>query len=255
MKAIQYIIFSVFFLSGCKTKATKIVSTYPNGQNKIVYAYSEKNDTLNFTVTQFYKSGKILFNSEVREGKFVGVKTLYWENGRIKRIETLNTPVELIDHNYDCEISNYAENGMIESKYSYKNGKVDGRKIIYDSIGKISQEDSYREGKLNGQEIMYYPNGKIKTYTICRNDSSIGFEYDFDEKGDTIKALVHYGMSVDGIFFKKWLSNGLILTGGYGDDKRTFIIWKWIDKGNKEVKRLIDKGNKVDDYTRFITPK
>jgi len=137
----------------------------------------------------------------------------------------------------------------------YKNGKVDGRKIIYDSIGKISQEDSYREGKLNGQEIMYYPNGKIKTYTNCRNDSSIGFEYDFNENGDTIKALVHYGMSVDGIFFRKWLSNGLVLTGRYGDKKRTFIIWKWIDKDNKEVKKLIDKGNKIGDYSRFITPK
>jgi hypothetical protein len=41
---------------------------------------------------------------------------------------------------------------MIESK----NWKVDGRKIIYDSIGKISQEDSYQEGKLNGQETTYF---------------------------------------------------------------------------------------------------
>jgi antitoxin component YwqK of YwqJK toxin-antitoxin module len=116
------------------------------------------------------------------------VKIFYWKNGKIERTENLNSPIELSNHNYDCEILNYSETGIIESKYSYKNGKIDGRKIPYDSLGKISQEDNYLDGELNGKEIMYYPDGKIRTYTNCRNDSAIGFEYDFDEKGDTIKA-------------------------------------------------------------------
>ena len=88
-----------------------------------------------------------------------------------------------------------------------------------------------------------------------RNDSAYGFEYEFNQNGDTLKADVHYGLSVEGVFYKKWLPNRLTLTGSYGDSDRTYVIWKWIDNTGREIKHKIDSGSLVNsDYKKFIAP-
>ena len=75
------------------------------------------------------------------------------------------------------------------------------------------------------------------------------------ETGDTLKANVHYGLTVDGVFYKKWLPNQLILTGSYGDSDRTYVIWKWLDKNGRELKSKVDSGSvENDDFKKFIAP-
>ena len=125
----------------------------------------------------------------------------------------------------------------------YRDKLINGKELGYDSLGNLIREIDYVNGKLNGKEMIYYPNGHIKSITTVRNDSAYGFEYEFTQEGDTSKAFVHYGFSINGIFYKKWLPNGIVLTGNYGDSNRSFVIWKWINKQGKEIKSLIDKGN------------
>jgi hypothetical protein len=135
------------------------------------------------------------------------------------------------------------------------NTLINGQKRRYDSLGNLAQTDNYLKGVLNGEEIWYYPNGKIWMFTKVRNDSAYGFEYEFNENGDTSEADVHYGLSVNGVFRKKWLPNGTTLTASYGDSDRTFVIWKWLDKNGRETKNKIDSGILVDnEYKKFIDP-
>lgn len=132
---------------------------------------------------------------------------------------------------------------------------VNGQLLLFDSLGNLAQTDDYSGGKLNGKEIWYYPDGKIWRLTTLRNDSAIGFEYEFDDNGDTLNASVHYGLTVDGVFLKKWLPGNLVLNGSYGDSDRTYVVWKWIDKKGREVKQKIDSGIlSKDNYKKFPIP-
>jgi len=132
---------------------------------------------------------------------------------------------------------------------------INGQKLLYDSLGNLAQTDDYLNGRLNGEEKWYYSNGKIWMITKVRNDSAYGFEYELSEKGDTLKAQVHYGLSIGGIFYKKWLANHIHLTGSYGDSDRTYVVWKWINNDGKEIKQKVDSGTVEDnDHKKFIAP-
>lgn len=132
---------------------------------------------------------------------------------------------------------------------------INGQLSLFDSLGNLAQTDDYAGGKLNGKEIWYYPDGKIWRLTTLRNDSAVGFEYVFDENGDTLSADVHYGLTVDGVFLKKWVPGNLVLTGSYGDSDRTYVVWKWMDKKGREVKQKIDSGIlSKDNYKKFPIP-
>jgi len=240
----------ISLLLSCKTEYHKVVEVYPNGKPKIEYVYWDKNDTSRYTYNSYFDNGKLMFSSKIVNEKFTNEKITYYSNGQIKRIEKLDKPVAFDDSLYDCEVINYWKNGKPESKYTFKNNLLEGTAYYYDSLGNLGRKDDYANGKLNGKEIHYYSTGQIKELVNVKNDSAYGFEYYFDEKGDTTKAFVHYGLSVDGIFYKKWLANGITLTGSYGDSNRSFFIWKWYDKNKTEIKKLVDKGNNGE----FIAP-
>jgi antitoxin component YwqK of YwqJK toxin-antitoxin module len=219
----------------------------------IEYIYSNKNDTLTYLCRVYYESGKIKHKAKVAGGKFVGDKITYYENGKIERIERLFYPTSMDDSLYDCHITNYRQNGTKESDYTYKNDKLNGLATDYDSTGKVARTTEYIDGKVNGLSILYYPNGRIKTIAHCKNDSAVGYEYEFDEKGDTLRANIHYGYSDNGVFYKRWLTDGRIVTGTYGDSDRSFVIWKWYDNNRNLVKTKIDRGSPIDSLaTRFI---
>jgi antitoxin component YwqK of YwqJK toxin-antitoxin module len=163
--------------------------------------------------------------------------------------------------NYSSIVESYP-NGMKKIEFLYKkendiknNILINGQKLLYDSLGNLAQKDDYLGGKLNGEEVWYYPNANIWMITKVRNDSAYGFEYEFSQTGDTLKANVHYGLSVDGVFYKKWLPNQLTLTGSYGDSDRTHVIWRWFEKNGREVKSKVDSGISVNnEFKQFIAP-
>ena len=245
----------LILLVGCKQATTKIIDTYANGQTETEYIYPDKSDTSKYTLKVYYETGKLKHKTEVVNGMFVGDKISYHANGVIERIERLTHPTALDDAKYDCHITIYRPDGTKESDYIYENGTVNGIATDYDSTGNIARTTEYIDGKVNGVSTLYYLNGKTKSIAHIKNDSAYGFQYEFSETGDTLKAEVHYGFSVQGVFYKKWLPNRLILTGSYGDSDRTYVIWKWLDKNGIEIRHKVDSGTLVDnDYKRFIAP-
>ena len=100
---------------------------------------------------------------------------------------------------------------------------------------------------MNGKEILYYESGEIKRIAFVKNDTLRGFDIDFKQNGDTLKWFHGGGYGLNGMFYKKWLDNGLILTGNYGDTLRSYVVWKWWAKTNKVVKSKMVK-SKNEEY-------
>lgn len=220
------------------------------------YFYIDKKDTSNYICKVYYESGTLKHETQISNNNFIGEKKSFFENGKIERIEKLSQPTPLDAELYDCYMINYRPNGKKESEYQYIDDKLNGLAKDYDSLGNITRTTEYIDGKVNGLSILYHSNGKIRSLAHCRNDSALGYEYEFSETGDTLRARIHYGLSDEnGVSLKKWLTNGRILTRSYGDSNRSFLIWKWYDKKGRLIKSLVDKGTFVDSTTnKFIEP-
>lgn len=254
MKTFPITLLVILFI-GCKQTAKRIIDKYPDGQIMTEYIYADKSDTSNYVCKVYYENGGLKYETSISNNKFVGEKKSFYENGNLERIEKLYQPTLLSAERYDCYIINYRPDGSKESEYQYRNDRINGLAIDYDSTGKKVRTVEYMDGKMNGKVTIYYPNGRVKSFVHYRNDSAYGYKYEFSEAGDTLRANIRYGQSDNGVFYKRWLSNGRLLTGSYGDSNRSFVIWKWYDKQRAFIKSTTDKGVFVDSLTnRFIAP-
>lgn len=229
--------FILLFLSACKTGFRKTIEKYPSGKVKVEYIYPDKDDTTKFTYIAYYENGQKLFKCEAIDMKFIGQKINYYDNGRIQTTEKLVRPTTFEDMLYDCEITEYNRKGQLEDWYAYKNGSINCVAREYDTLGNLSRKVDWVNGKKNGKLVNFYPSGKVKSFVYFRNDTAVNFTYLFDEKGDTLKYTFH---NISGDFalpYKKWLDNGLTLTGNYTNRAHTKALWQWFDKTNNEVKR------------------
>lgn len=222
---------------GCRQSAHKTVDRYPGGQTKTEYIYPNGRDTSAYICLVYYETGKLKHKTEISSGMFVGQKITFYENGKVQRIEELDRPTALDDARYDCKITNYRPDGTKQSRYRYKNNNIDGIATRYDSTGNIARMTEYVDGKINGKEIFYYPNGKTQSIAFISDDTLSGFRSFFKENGDTLKWFHGGDFGVNGMFYKKWLDDGRILTGSYGDTFRNYVIWRWFNKENKLLKK------------------
>jgi antitoxin component YwqK of YwqJK toxin-antitoxin module len=243
---------SLFFLLlllifGCKEPTQKVIDRYPNGQIMTEYYYPDKSDTSNYTCKVYYENGKLKHETHVASNMFVDEKKTFFDNGKLQRIEQLSQPTPLDANKYDCYIINFRLDGTKESEYKYVNDKINGLTIDYDSTGRKARTAEYVDGKMNGQEILYYHSGKVKSIAFVKNDTLRGFDIDFKESGDTLKWFHNGENGINGMFYKKWLGNDLILTGNYGDSLRSYVVWRWWDKANRLVKKKVAK-SKDEEY-------
>jgi antitoxin component YwqK of YwqJK toxin-antitoxin module len=245
----------VLFAFGCKQAAQKVMDSYPNGQASLVFFYPDNSDTSTYSVKGYYESGKLKHESKVESNLFIGEKKTFYENGKIERIEKLSKPTSLNATEYDCHVVNFRVDGTKESEYQYLKNKLSGLSIDYDSLGKKAKSVEYINGRISGKEIDYFPSGQVKSIAFVTNDTLRGFDIEFKENGDTLKWYHNGEFGVNGMFRKKWMNNGLVLTGHHGDSLRTYVVWRWYDRNSREIKRKVDHGTSVDKKTtRFTDP-
>ena len=232
-------ILSLVFIVSCKTEFRKTIEKYPDGSISIEYIYPDKSDTKSFTYFAYYLNGQPLFQSKVVDMKFVDQKRNYYDNGKIESIETLAKPTSFDDSLYDCQIKKCRKDGTLIESYEYKNGKIDGLVNSYDSSGKLLETYQYRDGIRDGEMIGYFADGKIRSKGYYKNDTMFGYYYLFKQNGDTSKYCSHNKSGDIALPYKKWLDNGLVMTGNYINPEHTRALWQWFDKNNKEVKRKV----------------
>lgn len=127
----------------------------------------------------------------------------------------------------------YYENGQLEGKVFYKNGKVDGVLYKYYENGQLELEASYSDGKLNGFLKKYYENGQLQMEAYFLNDKADGVYKEYYEDGQLkvkggykngliegpgesyyqngqIKIRDHYKNNVKDGYDEKYYENGLL---------------------------------------------
>ena len=78
----------------------------------------------------------------------------------------------------------YYPDGILESKYSLKNGLMDGKMTSYYGNGEKKLEEEYKDGELNGKSVSYYVTGKRNYEANFKNGIPDGTWYYYDENGD-----------------------------------------------------------------------
>ena len=228
--------------TACKSKTEQRTTQekYSSGKIKTEFVYADKSDSLNYLIYDYFENGKIEFKGIVENGKFVGQKTTYYENGNTKQIDSLDKPCLLDYCCCDGKVTKFDSTGLLDESYYNKNGVADGLVTLYDSLGKVQVIHTYSNGKLNGLTVSYYPSGKIYSTGTYRNDTLIGFRYYFKENGDSLKYHYAYNETPD-FPYKKWLENGQVLTGDYTNAKHDKALYIWFDSTGKEIKRQVAK--------------
>ena len=75
---------------------------------------------------------------------------------------------------YTGQFIEYFENGKIKGKGEFKDGVVNGLRIVYYENGNKSLERNYYSGIIDGLSIEYYPSGKVKQEANFKNGKEDG---------------------------------------------------------------------------------
>jgi hypothetical protein len=167
----KYIFIFIIVLFSCAKQKTIKKIYYPNGQIASMKIYSDKEDTLNFEVKNFFETGELLSNWEyvngLREGGF-----------------RVFTPL-----------------GKIVEQGTYEKGKQEGVYLEYDTTGVLTSESYY----INGKRTLY-----SKAWT-SKNRQMFGFDYYYVKNDTTFNYGQIARDDSSGIIIKNLSWNSLIL--------------------------------------------
>ena len=152
---------------------------------------------------EYYDSGEIKKECQLRDGKIHGTCIEYYENGEVKVVAnyvngSLEGPIERFFPSGTIEwrgqyennllhglYSAYSESGTLIQKGHFLRGKPHGTITDYDQeSGQVQKEVNYVEGEERGQYKSYHANGRLKLEAIRSNDSTTVFYREFDEQGN-----------------------------------------------------------------------
>jgi antitoxin component YwqK of YwqJK toxin-antitoxin module len=109
----------------------------------------------------------------------------------------------------------------------------------YDGQGRLVKEYFLKNDTIkDGDYREFNDNGTVAYKGTFKNNSLVGFQYFFDENGDTIKYYHTYENHLD-FPYKKWFSDGRVMFGDYTDEKENSVTWKWYNKNGKEIKKQV----------------
>lgn len=226
---------------------------YQTGETKTEYVYPNKIDTTHYVINGYYQNGRIFFNGNVRNGKFIGKKISYHENGKIKELDSLFGPCDLLNSNCDALVKRFNDKGVINQIFTVKNGKLNGKSSLFDSSGNLTVTYESIDGKKNGILISYFSNGVIASKENYKNDSVQDLSIHYNDKGDTIRMVLNNEKHTEFLYFER-LKNGFILRGNI-PIYRGYELWTWEDQSGKLIKRKIRKTKSSLIPQNLIPPK
>lgn len=126
----------------------------------------------------YYSSGKLMEKYEINKDSLkVGSYERYFDNG------SLAETVSYRDGKQEGKRIIFHESGKEESVCNYVNGFIQGARRVYYPNGKLKYESNYKNSKLNGSFIAYYENGNKKEEVNFVDDLENGPFTEFYENG------------------------------------------------------------------------
>ena len=147
----------------------------------------------------------------------------------------------------------FYENGNIEWRGTYKEGKMDGIAGWFYPNGNISWRTPFKEGKRDGIEEKFFENGNIQRRTPYKEGKIDGIEEWFDEQGNIIRTR-HWK---DGKLIEEtkpeltphieYYSNGNVCIKGQKNSKgQREGLWEWFYENGNISWRTPFKEGKMD---------
>ena len=211
----------------------EVKERHSNGKPKEVRTYLNK-DSTDFKIVQYYSSGQKSFEGDVINKFFVGRKISYYENGKVKQIDSLHKPCALDFCCCDGLVKRYTANGILQETFVNSNGVENGLVFTYDTLGRLEAKYEMENGRKNGKAEKYFVDGTLAFKATFRNDTIQGYALYFYKTGDTLKMMKYSGHDMDFPYYK-WLKNGQIIKGEVVNNGRQ-ILWSWMDKNRTILK-------------------
>jgi len=192
----------------------------------------------------FPKTDQLRYEGTFEHGKEVGTFKFYCEDCKNQPavIKEFNTKNDIAEVKYYTIKGKLVSEGKMDGKdrigewlyypeksnnvmtrESYKNGKLEGKKITYYLNGKITEESNYLNGLLEGESNNYSPDGVLLKKLQYRNNLLVGEAFYYDANG---------AVTIEG-HYKEGKKNGL---------------WKYYKNGKVVLEETYPKPlNKVID--------
>jgi len=178
----------IVLLTSCKNEGKKIEAKFSDGTPSVVIEYQVANDTSNYIIKSFYRSGNLRQTAKIVDGKFIGPAITYYPNGKISEIDSLDNTRTMSRYDWDGIATRFYENGKIAERFVIKNANRNGLSQHYSPKGILVKEYSITNDSIkNGVYKEFHPNGKVSIMDTYKNDTLVGFEYIFNENGDTLR--------------------------------------------------------------------
>ena len=227
---------TIIWLTSCKQAV--VTERHANGKPKEERTYLNS-DSSNFKIVQYYPSGQVSFEGNVVNRLFVGEKVSYYENGKVKQVDSLHKPCALDFCCCDGLVKRYRENGSLSEIFINRNGVENGPVYTYDSAGRMETKYEMTDGRKNGEAEKYFENGVLAFKAKFQHDTIQGYAIYFDVNRDTLKMMRYNGQNMDFPYYK-WLRNGQVLKGEVADDGK-HIHWSWMDKNRNILRRKVEE--------------
>jgi len=228
----KYIVIIIVLFEACQPKDNRIVilAKYPDGKMKTSVQYFHLNDTLKYSLKEYFQNGELYHEATVNDGTFIGRKIKYFGNRLVAQIDSLFVPQVIGSKNWTGMVTRFYSNGVISQRYLVKNGKMNGIFQNYKDDGIISKEYEVIDDTIkNGIYTEYHSNGVRSYQTTYILGEHHGMEYYFNLSGDTTE-YVMYRDGENKFPYKKWLKGGVFLIGNYSNKQETKAKWLWINK-------------------------
>jgi len=190
MNKLLYIVLLYLTLISCSSENEQVLELWSNGKPKIVKEFYHF-DTLRYRLIHYYENGKIREQRYLEAGISNGWMVTYYRTSTVKDSIYLNNNIPFTTSKH------FHENGKIESKGTYLDGKKDGIWQYYDTLGQMKKSTLYHYGTKyrtsffnskgwRTKEIIAYSDGAVKEI-ISYKDSLRHGEYIFKEMDGRIK--------------------------------------------------------------------
>lgn len=142
----------------------------------------------------------------------------------------------------DGTYKRYSEGGILLEEANYKEGKLNGERIIYSKNGIKEISEFYENDVLNGPLTEYHENGKVKMAGVYTNNVLEGIVKVYYASGN-IKEEVSFENSAEEGPFKEFHENGNIKWEGTyrNGDKEFGLLKEYNEKGELIRKMMCDE--------------
>jgi antitoxin component YwqK of YwqJK toxin-antitoxin module len=193
---------------------SRLIILFCVGLNSFVYAQINQLDSKGRKQgpwqKTYSKSDVLQYKGQFREDKPIGTFTYYYPEGQIKAT---------VEHHPDGQHSRaffYFENKILMTEGFYLNQKKDSTWVNYNAQGLVLGVESFKNDKLNGRKVIYYLEGQIETeklnplsISMYKNDTLNG---DYKELFSTgrLKLIGKYENGKRVVEWKEYYPNGNI---------------------------------------------